>query len=345
MTSVFVFISGATLLIFSAEKLIGYLVGAASRLAISVFFLAVIFTGIEFDDVVLGVALNLEELGEVALGLVFGTAISYTGVVLALAAILTPSDVHVPRDYLAIFAVAPLVMAGFALSAPLTVVDGAILLALFVVFIAYIVGREFRTDLPTFRNAEIYEELADAAAEHHPNRGIEPGEGSSPVPFDEERKLPGWANLGLAVVALVGLLIGASTTSMGTKEVLEAYGIERTIFGATIVTLALTIEDLFLTVEPFRRGVPAIGIGNVIGSLVFTVTAKLAVVILSGGTIVVGPDVIRWHLPMLVLLTGVAAYFLFTGRLKRWHGYTLLGLYIVYWAVSFAVFGGAPVES
>lgn len=344
MTSVFIFLSGATLLILSAEKLIGYLVGAASGLKISAFFLAIIFTGIEFDDVVLGVALNLEDLSDVALGLVFGTAISYTGIVLAMAGILTPSDVHVPRDYLALFAAAPLVIAGFTLAAPLTVVDGVILLALFVLFIAYIVMREFRRDLPTFRSAEVYEELAEAT-EHRPNPRPGAGETSSPVPFDEERRLPGWANIGLAVLALVGLLIGASTTSTGTQEILETYGIEGTVFGATIVTLVLTVEDLFLTVEPFRQGVPAIGIGNVIGSLVFTVTAKLAVVILSGGTIVVGPNVIRWHLPMLVLLTWVAAYFLFTGRLKRWHGVTLLGLYIAYWAISFAVFEGAPVES
>src|SRR5699024_12654863 len=64
ITAIFIFISGATLLIYSAEKLIGYLVGAGSRLMISVFLLAVIFTGIEFDDIALGVALNLEGLGQ-----------------------------------------------------------------------------------------------------------------------------------------------------------------------------------------------------------------------------------------------------------------------------------------
>ena len=47
------------------------------------------------------------------------------------------------------------------------------------------------------------------------------------------------------------------------------------MFGATIVTAVLSIEDLFLTVRPIRKGVPEIGIGNVIGSLVFSVTGKL----------------------------------------------------------------------
>src|SRR3712207_8538517 len=66
MTSVFVFISGATLLVVSAEKLITHLVGAASGLRIPLFLLAVVFTGVEFDDIALGVGLNLEELSGVA---------------------------------------------------------------------------------------------------------------------------------------------------------------------------------------------------------------------------------------------------------------------------------------
>src|ERR1700743_1725930 len=80
--SILIFVVGAGLLIYSAEKLITYLVGAAARLRISVVLLAIIFTGIEFDDVALGVALNLEDLSGVALGTVFGTAISMSGVVL-----------------------------------------------------------------------------------------------------------------------------------------------------------------------------------------------------------------------------------------------------------------------
>ena len=327
MTSIFVFISGAMLLVYSAEKLVGYLVGAAGGLRVSVFLLAILFTGIEFDDVVLGVVLNREELQDVALGLVFGTAISFTGLVLALAALLTPARIHVPRDYLVIFAAAPLVMVVFTLTSPIGTIDGAVLLGLFVLFVGYIAIRERGREIPTFRNPEVYEEMSEAD------------------PFAKTRRLPGWANLALAVLALAGLVIGAAATTTGTAGILENFGIEGTVFGATIVTFALTIEDFFLTVEPVRKGVPAIGIGNVIGSLLFSVTGKLGIIVLAGGSIVVGPEVLRWHLPVLVILTALAAYFLSTGRLKRWHGFTLLGLYVIYWIASFVMFGGAPVEA
>ena len=110
MTSILIFAAGAALLVYSAEKLIVYLVGAAGGLHISVFLLAIVFTGIEFDDVAFGVVLNVDDLGEVALGTVFGTATAMTGIVLALTAIVAPTRVNIPRSYLVLFAVAPLAM-------------------------------------------------------------------------------------------------------------------------------------------------------------------------------------------------------------------------------------------
>ena len=57
-----------------------------------------------------------------------------------------------------------------------------------------------------------------------------------------------------------------------------------------------------------------------------------------------GEPTVRAHLPVLVGMTALAAYFLSTGQLKRWHGYVLLALYVAYWIVSFTVYGGAPVD-
>jgi cation:H+ antiporter len=348
MTSVLIFAAGAALLIYSAEKLIVYLVGAASGLRVSLFLLAIVFTGIEFDDVALGVALNIEDLGGVALGTVFGTAISMTGIVLALAAIITPTRVNIPGSYIALFAASPLVLIPFIVTAPLTAVHGVVLLLLFVAFIGYVATKELRSTTPVFRNAEILERI-EVGGGAPPVAGTDRPTDKPPfmatVPFTKAKPLPGWAGIGLAVVALVGLVAGAAVTSLGTEGILEEYAIGGTLFGATIATLVLTIEDIFLTVEPTRRGAPEIGVGNVIGSVVFGVTGKLGIILLAGGSIPVGGDVLTWHLPVLVVVTALAAYFLHTGWLRRWHGFVLLALYIAYWVVSFTVLGGAPIEA
>jgi cation:H+ antiporter len=345
MTSIFIFISGATLLVYSAEKLIGFLVNASRGLKISVFLLAIIFTGIEFDDIVLGVALSLEGLEDVALGLVLGTAVSFTGVVLALGAILTPTQFNIPRDYIAIFAAAPLVMLVFAIIGSISVAGGVVLLALFAAFVAYVAYRELRRETATFRNLEILEEVEEDAVGVRPDDPVRDQAVATMVPFQRQRRFTGWLNLGLAVVALAGIVVGAATVSTGTEQILARYDIEETVFGATIVTAVLAIEDLFLTVRPIRKGVPEIGIGNVIGSLVFSVTGKLGIIVIAGGSIVIGSDVLEWHLPALILITAAAAYFLSTGQLKRSHGYALLGFYVAYWIVSYVIYGGAPVEA
>jgi cation:H+ antiporter len=346
--SIVMFVVGATLLIYSAEKLIVYLVGAAAGLRVSVFLLAIVFTGIEFDDVALGVALNVEDLSDVALGTVFGTAISMIGIVLALAAIISPTKVDIPRPYLALFAAAPLVLIPFVVFQPLTPLYGVVLVLLFVAFIGYVTARELKRTTPVFRNAEILEKLAVGAPSGPPPTSDTPTDKppfAVTMPFGKDRPLPGWAAIGFAVAALIGLVAGAAITSYGTQGILEDYQLQGAVFGATIATLVLTLEDLFLTVEPTRKGAPELGVGNVIGSVVFGVTAKLGIILLAGGSIVVDDDVLSWHLPVLVGMTAIAAYFLYTRRLRRWHGFLLLALYIAYWALSFAFFGGAPVEA
>ena len=351
MTSILIFAAGAALLVYSAEKLIVYLVGAASGLHVSVFLLAIVFTGIEFDDLAFGVVLNTEDLGEVALGTVFGTAIAMTGIVLALTAILAPTRVDIPRSYLVLFALSPLAMVPFVLMDSLTAVHGAILVVLFVAFIGYVASRELRSTAPVFRNAEILERIGTggAAPVAVEDRPVDKPTDRPPflvtVPFTKDRPLPGWGGVGLALLALVAVVAGAAIMSYGTEGILDEYEIGATVFGATIATLVLSIEDIVLSVEPTRRGAPEVGVGNVIGSVVFGVTAKLGVILLAGGTLLVDDDVLEWHLPVLVVMTGLAAYFVHTGRLRRWHGVVLLGMYVAYWVVSFTVFGEAPVEA
>ena len=66
MVSIIEFVLGIALLVYCAEKLIAHLVGVASRWAISLFLIAVVFTGIEFDDLAYGIVLNVDDLKQAA---------------------------------------------------------------------------------------------------------------------------------------------------------------------------------------------------------------------------------------------------------------------------------------
>jgi cation:H+ antiporter len=373
MIPIIEFVLGIAVLIYSAEKLIGYLVGVSSRWVVSLFLVAVVFTGIEFDDLTFGIVLNLEDLSQVALGTVIGTTIAMTGIVLALAAIIAPCAVEVPKDYLVLFVAAPVLMFVLALTGVFTVAIGVVLVVAFVAFVAWIAYRERAARRPIWRNAELYEQLEKAGVANgggtatatlsvgggwastadHAEAGPRGHRQWFDLPADlrvdrgflEARRRSPRSALALALLALVGLVIGAMVAGAGTRGILDTFQISGTIFGITIATLLLSLEDIFITVEPQRRGAPEIAAANIIGSVVFSVTAKLGIVLLVGGAIIVERDVLIWHLPVLMGMTAIAAVFLGSGRLRRWHGVVLLVLYVAYFVVSLVAFGGVPMDA
>jgi len=347
--AVLVLAGGVALLTASTEKLISYLTRASLGLRMSLFALAIVFTGFEFDDTVLALVLSAGELEGAALGTALGTGLAIVGITLALAAVVRPFPVDLPADYLVLFAAAPLLLVPFVLLGTLTFAHGVVLIGFFVLAFAYLVLREYRRDVPVFRSTELGKEIRPDGG-----TGTSPGDGKASLPasvpeIPEDRLLgraaeSGWAWLGLAVVALAGIVLASMLLEAGSGVVIERFGIEETVFGATVLTAVLTFEDVLLTLEPVRRGVPEIGVGNVIGSVLFSVTGNVGVIMLFGD-LRIAPTVVGFHLPAVVVMTALAAYFLSRGELKRWHGYLLGGLYVAYWTVAVLVFGGVPVSA
>lgn len=343
-----VLVVGAVVLTYSIEKLISYLTRAALGLGVSIFALAIVFTGLEFDDTVVALVFGAGDLEQVALGTALGTALAITGITLAVAAIYRPFPVDVPRDYLLLLVVSPLVLVPFVLAETLTLGHGLVLTGVFVALFGYIVVREIQRDVPVFRDSEIAERIEADGGMPIDELGIQDVDNRAvleEIPEDQfvaDRPYEGLFWLGLAVVALVGVMAGATLLETGSQVIIESWGIEETVFGATVLTLVLTVENLLLTIEPVRRGIPEIGIGHVIGSVIFSVTANVGVITFVAD-VTIPRDVLLFHLPAVVLLTAVSAAFVSSGRLRRRHGYVLLGLYVAYWLVSLLVFGGVPI--
>ncbi|MFB6205369.1 MAG: sodium:calcium antiporter [Haloglomus sp.] len=333
-----VFVLGGLLLTGCVEKLIDYLTRAALGLRISMFALAILFTGIEFDDTILALVLSAGDLQGAALGTALGTGLAIVGTTLALAAIVRPFPVDLPNDYMVLLALAPLLLVPFVVAGTLTFVHGLLLLVAFVAIFGYIVAREYQRDTPVFRNSEVGEGLqADG--------GVALPASVSEIPEDRllaGRRAAGVGWLLLAVVALAGIVLASMLLEAGSEVLIDGFGIEGTVFGATILTAILTFEDIMLTIEPVRRGIPEIGVGNVIGSVLFSVTGNVGVIMLLGD-LSIAPSVLTFHLPAVMLVTALAAYFLSTGTLKRWHGVLLGGLYVAYWALALVFFGGVPL--
>jgi cation:H+ antiporter len=335
-----VLLGGVALLTAATEKLISYLVCASLHLRMSLFALAIVFTGFEFDDAVLAVVLSAGDLEGAALGTALGTGLAIIGITLALAAIVKPFPVDLPADYVVLFVLTPLLLVPIVLVGTLTLVHGVLLIGVFALTFLYLILREHQRDSPVFRSTDLGDEIrADGGGAALP-------ESVSPIP--EDRLLDGLSNpgvawIGLSVVALTGIVFASMLLEAGSEIVIEGFDVEQTVFGATILTVVLTFEDIMLTIEPVRRGVPEIGIGNVIGSVLFSVTGNIGVIMLFS-ELQITPLVLTFHLLALVGMTSLAGYFLYRGELKRWHGYLLGGLYATYWLIAILVLGGVPIS-
>jgi len=336
--AVIVLLGGIALLTACTEKLISYLARASLNMRVSLFALAIVFTGFEFDDTILALVLSGGGLEEAALGTALGTGLAITGVTLALAAIVRPFPVDLPNDYIAIFALAPVILVPFVLIGTLTLIHGLILTAFFVFAFAYFIVRERQREIPVFRDTELGRDL-------QPDGGMARPDALEEIP--EERILGNLANsgfvwLGLSVVALAGIVFAAMLLEGGSEVVIEGFGISETVFGATFLTLILTFEDIMLTLEPVRRGFPEIGVGNVIGSVLFSVTGNIGVIMFLS-EVTISPTVLTFHLPAMIVMTALAAYFFYTKEMKQWHGMLLGGLYVAYWVIALVMFSGVPV--
>lgn len=343
-----VLVVGAIVLTYSVEKLISYLTRAAIGLGVSIFTLAIVFTGFEFDDTIVALVFGAGGLERVALGTALGTALAITGITLAAAAIVRPFPVDVPRDYLLLFVLSPFLLIPFVLAGTLSVGHGLVLVAAFVVLLGYVVVREFQRDVPVFRDSEIAERIEADGGVPIDQLGLEEIDRRTvleEIPEDRfvtESRYEGLFWLGLSILALVGIVVGAILLETSSAVIVESWGIEETVFGATVLTLVLTFENLLLTIEPVRRGIPEIGIGHVVGSVVFSVTANVGVIAFVAD-VAIPSSVLVFHLPAVIVLTAVAAYAISTGRLRRGHGYLLAGVYVAYWIVALLVFGGVPI--
>lgn len=316
------FLVGVVLVIASVETFIEAVAESALSIGLSGFFLTVVLAGTDLENAILGLAAVVDGLPDLALGTVFGEALFVLGAAVGLAGVLTPFETSVPRSYLLLVLVSPSLLFALALDGTLSRFDGAVLTASFLPLLGavYALERDQRT---RYLSAEEVEEA------------LEESEESEDATDDSlSERYAGWYQLGIALVATAGMTVGSELAVTGARGLLSVLGVTGLVFGATVMSFIASLEELFLTVEPARQGRPHLGVGNVVGSVMFFVTANVGVLALvrpidTGGTVLT----IHWPFFAATLLLVAAAFF--RGRVGRPEGAVLLGLYVAYWGANY----------
>ncbi len=324
LISLALFLVGVVLVIASVETFIEAVAESALTLGMSGFFLTVVLAGTDLENAILGLAAVVDGLPGLALGTVFGEALFVLGAAVGLAGVLTPFETSVPRSYLLLTLAAPALLFALALDGTLSRFDGAVLTLAFLPLLGVVYALE-RNQRTRYLSAEEVEEALEE----------DESEESEDATDDSLReRYEGWYQLGVALVATVGMTVGSELAVTGARGLLSVLGVTGLAFGATVMSFIASLEELFLTVEPVRQGRPHLGVGNVVGSVLFFVTANVGVLALvrpidTGGTVLT----VHWPFFAVTLLL-VAGVFV-RGRVGRAEGIVLLGLYAAYWGANY----------
>jgi len=345
LVSVVLFLVGVAIVIVSVETFIEAVAEGALALGVSGFFLTVVLAGTDLENVILGIAAAYDQLPDLALGTVFGEALFILGAAVGIAGVLVPFETDVPRNYLGLMLLAPFLFFGLALDGTLSRFDGIVLTATFVPYLAIIYTLERYTDTRylSAEEVEIMEEEREAAeaegADEDADEWFDLDLDLDVDDFVEDHvpeRYEGPAFLAIAIVAAVGMTVGSELAVEGAKELLALLGVTGLAFGATVMSFIASLEELFLTVEPVRQGRPHIGVGNVVGSMLFFVSANAGLIAMVRPLNTAG-TVVTVHWPFFFGTMLVVAVAFYRGKVGRPTGVLLLGAYAAYWVANYAV--------
>jgi cation:H+ antiporter len=155
------------------------------------------------------------------------------------------------------------------------------------------------------------------------------------LPTEELEALPSWPRaIGLLILGLLVIVIGAELLVQGAQMVLSAWPISEVFLGMTVVALGESLEETARMVAPARRGHPDLAWGNVVGTVIILLALNLGVISLIQ-PLTADPQVLRFHAPYLIGCTILVAVALLSAkRLGRAMGAILVGLYLLYLTIN-----------
>jgi cation:H+ antiporter len=302
---------GLALVIWSAERLVAGVVATSVGFGVSAFAVSVVFVGFDPENLAVGAVGALQGLPGIAVGSVIGAAMVAVGFAFGVTALLAPMELaQAPRRVLLIPVAAILLFGALAFDGTLSRADGAVLLAAFALAVLELL-RLSRRGLDVRPTGEVAESL-------------ERGAPSSRV-----------RALGLLLLALAGLVAGSELLVAGSERLLRQWGLSETVYGMTLLALAVSVEELARELPAALRGRPEIAVGNVVGSILafFLCNAGLIPLIRP---VSVDPSVLRFYLPVCLATVGFATACLATLRVPRWAGAVLVLAYLAFFAGAYA---------
>lgn len=297
---------GLTLLVIGGEALVRGAVGAGIRVGLSPLAAGLTIVAFGTSSPELIVNLRAASIGEggLAVGNVVGSNIANIGLILGISVLIRPVklDVRVVRNDVYIMMAATALAVGSLLDGQLSRIEGAVLFAGIVLYIAYNLQRA-RKARESSRT-----QFADAIT----------------VP-----EAPLWKSLMLIIIGLLVLSGGGFLAVMGAVDLASALGASPAVIGLTVVAIGTSLPELATSAVAAFRNHGDMAIGNVVGSntfnLLFVLGLTACLVPLELGAV---------RNIDLAMMVAFAVYFIrlmhIGAVMARWEGGVLLAGFIGY---------------
>lgn len=143
------------------------------------------------------------------------------------------------------------------------------------------------------------------------------------------------------VVGTVGIVWGADLLVDNGSELARFIGVSERIIGVTVIAVGTSLPELVTTLTAIAKKESSLSLGNILGANIIDLTLILPLsALVSGKALPVAPASAMLDLPACLLVGAVALVpTMFTQKLSRVQGVLLLGIYIVYMALTCVVLG------
>lgn len=256
MPAILSLLVGLASLVAGAELLVRGSASLALRLGIQplVIGLTIVALGTSSPELLVSVKAALQNSPGLALGNVIGSNICNIALILGIAAMIRPIEVH--RQLLGldipVMIISSLVLCVFLIDGQLVRWEGAILFAALVAYIGYSI----------FKARQMKEGLSESDVE------------DEAIPTVKRSKL---FLLGLITAGLMMLVFGANQFVDGAITLAEKLGVSKAVIGLTIVAVGTSLPELATSVVASFKKEGDISAGNVIGSNIFNVLCILGI--------------------------------------------------------------------
>jgi len=134
------------------------------------------------------------------------------------------------------------------------------------------------------------------------------------------------------IISLVVLYFGANFLVKGSSSLAVWLGISPLVVGLTVVALGTSAPELVVSVQAAWNGASGIVVGNVIGSNIFNVCIILGISAMIC-PLQVNRHLLRWDMPILLLVSLVFVFFFREGNFGR-----LVGILFLVGILSYTFF-------